>query len=346
MRGLWWLLSLALLFTALAGAYMIHLVLEARKKPTVGDGKDPATYGFSLEPLDVPAAAIFGSGLPKNGLQVLDLPPRYSAERATSFRGRDKYVVATDIVIGVEAGGRTAAYPLQILNWHEGINDTLGGVPILVHFSPLTATAGAFDRRVGGETLTFGFSGLLCNTHSLVYDRRNDPAAESLWSPLLGRAVAGPAAARGDTLAALSAQLVPWRVWIARHPGTEVLARDEAKIMAYRRSPYGEYYGNDVLRFPTAPLPPDRQARPYKSRMIAVRARSEWVVYDLDRLVERMDPRGIWETTQAEVSLRFTLFPGDPTTAWVEGVPADAAIETRPTMWFAWYAMRPGDSVR
>ena len=392
MRGLWWLLALALLVTGAAGTYMIHLVLEARKKPTIGDGRDPMTYGFSFESLQVPMGTILASGLPRNSLDVLDLPPRYGAEYATHFRGRDKYVVATDMVIGVEVNGEAMAYPIQILNWHEVVNDTLGGVPILVTYSPLTGTVAAFDRRVGGEQLEFGFSGLLCNTHSLVYDRRGpaggtgstpaagrsaeggadsdgdangsaqeqaaggggSPPRESLWSPLLGRAISGPAAARGETLRPLEAQFVPWTAWIVRYPSTQVLARDEAKILAYSRSPYGEYSGNDVLRFPTSPLPPDRETRPYKTRVIAVRTARDWVVYDLHGLTARTDPRGIWETEQDGVGLRFTLFPGDPTAAWVEstdeGVRSESdperPIEFRPTMWFAWYSMRPDDPIR
>lgn len=211
---------------------------------------------------------IQASGLPRNSLDVLDLPPRYSAEEATHFRGRDKYVVATDLILGVELGDEALAYPIQILNWHEVVNDTLAGVPIVVSYSPLTGTIAAFDRRVGDQTLEFGFSGLLLETHSLLFDRSDEP---SLWSPLLGRAISGPAAARGDTLRPIHAQFVPWSVWSKRHPEAEVLTRDEAKIMAYRRSPYGEYYGNDILRFPVSKLPPDRETYPYKSRIIAVR---------------------------------------------------------------------------
>lgn len=391
MRGLWWLLALAVLVTGAAGFYMIHLVVEARKKPTIGDGHDPATYGFALSPLRVPAASIQASGLPRNALETLDFPGRYGAERATGYRGRDKYVVTHDLVIGVALGGEAMAYPIQILNWHEVVNDTLAGVPILVTWSPLTATAAAFDRRVAGEALEFGFSGLLCNTHSLVYDRRGPmirsapgsspgeafggqpgagggaetnrqgdgstagvvtspdnggaSAVESLWSPLLGAAIAGPAAARGDRLVPVPVQLVPWNVWFANHPRTRVLARNDAKIIVYARSPYGEYYGNDLLRFPTEPLPPDPELRPYKTRVVAVRTQEAWVVYDLGRLRAAAGPRGIWETRQDDVDLRFTLFDGDPPTAWVEAA-SGATPEVRPTMWFAWYSLRPDDPIR
>ena len=31
-------------------------------------------------------------------------------------------------------GSESKAYPLKILNWHEAVNDTLGGEPIVVTF--------------------------------------------------------------------------------------------------------------------------------------------------------------------------------------------------------------------
>ena len=53
---------------------------------------------------------------------------------------------ANDVrVIGVEVGGEARAYPLAVLNWHELVNDTLGGLPILVSYCPLCATAMVFD---------------------------------------------------------------------------------------------------------------------------------------------------------------------------------------------------------
>ena len=43
---------------------------------------------------------------------------------------RGKYLVGEDWVIGVALGGEARAYPLRILNWHEIVNDTVGGEPV------------------------------------------------------------------------------------------------------------------------------------------------------------------------------------------------------------------------
>ena len=39
-----------------------------------------------------------------------------------------------DLVLGYEAGGKAFAYPINILNFHEMVNDTIGGVPLLVTY--------------------------------------------------------------------------------------------------------------------------------------------------------------------------------------------------------------------
>jgi hypothetical protein len=72
----------------------------------------------------------------------------------------DLWLEDREPVLVVEAGGRTRAYPHQILIWHEIANDVLGGRPIAVTYCPLCNAALVFDRRVEGQgTLTFGTTG-------------------------------------------------------------------------------------------------------------------------------------------------------------------------------------------
>jgi hypothetical protein len=61
-----------------------------------------------------------------------------------------------DLVLGYEAGGEVFAYPINILNFHEMVNDTIGGVPLLVTYCPLCFSGVVFGREVDGQTLTFG----------------------------------------------------------------------------------------------------------------------------------------------------------------------------------------------
>ncbi len=69
-----------------------------------------------------------------------------------------------------QLGNDVRVYPLQILIWHEIVNDTVGGVPVTVTFCPLRNTVIAFDRRLDGRVLDFGttrrlrFSNLVSTT--------------------------------------------------------------------------------------------------------------------------------------------------------------------------------------
>ena len=58
-------------------------------------------------------------------------------------------------MIAFTVNGESRAYPLQVLTWHEIVNDTVGGVPVAVTFCPLCNSSLAFDRRVplGAEAL-------------------------------------------------------------------------------------------------------------------------------------------------------------------------------------------------
>ena len=71
-------------------------------------------------------------------------------------------------MVGVD--GEWRAYPIQILIWHEIVNDTIADVPVAVTFCSLCHTAIAFDRTVDGQVLDFGVSGNL--RHSDSSDRQ------------------------------------------------------------------------------------------------------------------------------------------------------------------------------
>jgi hypothetical protein len=119
-------------------------------------------------------------------------------------------------VVGVERGGTARAYPLRVLNWHEVVNDDLGG-PLLVTYCPLCGSSIVAERTVGGEPTVFGVSGKLWRNDLVMYDR----ATGSLWSQLLAAAIQGPRT--GDRLSLLPSAFTSWGAWRDRHPGTEVL---------------------------------------------------------------------------------------------------------------------------
>jgi thiol-disulfide isomerase/thioredoxin len=131
-------------------------------------------------------------------------------------------------VVTVELNDEAVAYPYQVLQEMRVVNDTVGGVPIVVLWAPGTASAlddstvaggadvGAattFSREFDGQTLTFALDG-----ESIV-----DEQTGSEWD-VLGQATSGMAA--GRELAPVVSINHFWFSWAAFRPETRVYRAD------------------------------------------------------------------------------------------------------------------------
>src|SRR5918995_6875783 len=141
----------------------------------------------------------FMSGGPgKDGIPAVDDPKFVAVQDADFLEDREP-------VIELVVEGEARAYPIQILIWHEIVNDVVGGVPVAVTFCPLCNTAIVFDRRVDEQTLDFGTTGNLRNSDLVMYDRQT----ESWWQQFGGEALVG--GLTGTELERLPARIVAWR---------------------------------------------------------------------------------------------------------------------------------------
>jgi hypothetical protein len=135
-------------------------------------------------------------------------------------------------VIAVERNGEWRAYPLQILLWHEIVNDVLGGQPVVVTFCPLCHTAVVFDPHLDGAQLDFGVSGYLRRSDLVMYDRQT----ESWWQQATGLGLVGDHA--GRHLEILPSSLVAWSDFAGAHPEAGVLDRSTGYERPYGTNPY------------------------------------------------------------------------------------------------------------
>ena len=67
----------------------------------------------------------------------------------------DSPLPARTLVVGVEAGGASKAYPLERVREARALVDTVGGVPIVVVVAEDGRSVRAFDRRVDGQDREF-----------------------------------------------------------------------------------------------------------------------------------------------------------------------------------------------
>jgi hypothetical protein len=177
----------------------------------------------------IPYAEILSGGPPKDGIPALDAPPFVSLAAA------DPWLEPQEPVIAFAQNGEARAYPLQILMWHEIVNDTVGGVPVTITFCPLCNTAIAFDRTVQGQTLDFGTTGRLHYSNLIMYDRQT----ETWWQQATGEAIVGELT--GTHLTFLPAPILSWADFKAAYPAGKVLSRETGYNRSYGRNPYAGY---------------------------------------------------------------------------------------------------------
>jgi len=332
-----WVVVAALALTGLAFSVHVATLLGSRSR-AIGNGRDASTYGFDLAHANIPLTDIVAAGLPKDGLPALVEPAVWTLQEADrESAGRAKFLVPSDLVVGVASGGEARAYPLRLLVWHEIVNDTLGGTAIAVTYNPLSGGAAVF-RRSEPAGRVFGVSGLLYQSNLLLFDRQPAGGAESLFSQLLCRAVAGPAASGPERLEVLPATVATWGDWRRQEPATTVLAPDTRLRAQYRRDPYGAYFGSDVLRFPVHPLPP-KERGPLKAPVLALQVEGRWHAFPFDAVRRHADAAGRWRTDAGGIAVDLLFRKERPETVIARPV-SSPPLPTIQAFAFAWYALQ------
>jgi hypothetical protein len=132
-------------------------------------------------------------------------------------------------VLTVDLNGEAVAYPYDVLQEEHVVNDTVGGVPIVVLWAPGTASAldagsvaggddvgsaTTFSRELDGQTLTFVFDG----------EHIVDEQTGSEWD-VLGSAVKGPKP--GSQLEPVVSVNHFWFSWAAFRPETRIYGLED-----------------------------------------------------------------------------------------------------------------------
>lgn len=175
--------------------------------------------------------------VPRDAIPAIDEPVFQQVSEVDWLSGQEP-------VISLQLGGEAKAYPLQIMTWHEIVNDGIGDTAVTVTFCPLCNTAIVFKRpEVNGDFTTFGTSGSLYNSNLVMYDR----STESLWPQATGEAVKGPLT--GEQLERIPAQIVAWEDFKNVFPQGQVLSHDTGYERSYGSNPYPGYDNVDTPPF-------------------------------------------------------------------------------------------------
>jgi hypothetical protein len=278
--------------------------------------------GFELSGALIPESQIFGGGPGKDGIPAIDNPVFIPASIASNMKN-------TDLVLGIEIGGISRAYPINILNWHEIVNDKIGREQFSITFCPLCGTGMAFSGRINGYKLDFGVSGLLYNSDVLLYDRQTG----SLWSQIMQQAVTGKL--KGTKLKSLPVQHTTWANWINTHPDTKVLSFRTGYLRPYKQNPYGDYVSSPHLYFPVYEKAPEIYHP--KEQVLGIEIGGIYKAYPFIEL-----------NKTGKSSFNDTVNKQTVTIHWNEkhqsGTVTDKSKQLLSVVqgfWFAWYAFHP-----
>ena len=203
------------MFDRETGTLWSHLTGEALDGPLVGNhlrqvlseqttwgrwrAEHPQTRMLDIDPADVrfdPYQAYYGA--PDPGI--------VGRKRA------DDRLPVKEKVIGVRLNGEVKAYSFTALARDRVVNDTVGGVPLVVVFDGLTFSGAVYRSDPGGSLLTF-----VPGPTSLSM---RDKETGSTWDGLSGKATAGPDA--GMELEQVPITYSFWFGWVDFYPNTGV----------------------------------------------------------------------------------------------------------------------------
>ncbi len=183
-------------------------------------------------------------GVRKDGIPALTNPNLIAASEAD-------YLTDKELVFGISINGDTRAYPYRFMDWHEMLNDKIGGVSVSLAYCTLCGSGILYktDLNKNEEPIIFGSSGFLYRSNKLMYDQKT----HSLWNQFNGKPVVGSLVKSDIELEVLPVVTTTWGQWLAQHPNTKVMSPETGFTRDYTPgAPYGAYFFSDELMFPAS----------------------------------------------------------------------------------------------
>ncbi len=302
---------------------LIHLLLFAIIFPI--NWVDAQTKkGFDLSVASIPVNEIKDGGPPRDGIPSIDAP---------EFKQVSQANIENDArILGVYYNGIAKAYPINIPNFHEIVNDQFKGHPIVITYCPLCGSGIAFDAMIDRASKTFGVSGLLYNSDVLLYDRET----ETLWSQLMNEGVVGEL--KGRKIDKIATANTKWAKWKATHPETLVLSEKTGFNRDYTKNPYPGYASSAKTYFEVAEM--DDSFHP-KEMVVGLEVDGKHKAYPFSELEKRSN--SVVEDLFQGLNL-FIEFDEESQSAEIKDEKGNI-IPTIMNFWFAWYAFYPDTEV-
>ncbi|OAD41819.1 hypothetical protein LPB72_10965 [Hydrogenophaga crassostreae] len=301
----------------------LFLLIEPRWAPFFADTASTIDWrwvGWGGVFIDDRPDATRGQGCPGGCIPALDQPKTTPASEGGWYPDN-----AT--VFGVVINGEARAYPKNIMEVHEMVNDTLGGRQIALPYCTLCRAAQAYftDRTPGFKPL-LRTSGLLSRSNKFMYDL-------STWSAVdtsTGEALSGPLRKAQITLPQTTVVTSTWGAWRKAHPQSTIVAQDGGIGRTYPLDPLRGRDNNGPI-FPVGDVDP---RLPVHEVVLGVTS-PKGKPLAFPRAAAQMALKAGEPVTMDGIVVRNS---GDGLRAFV----AEKEAVSHEAFWFAWSQFKPG----
>ena len=258
---------------------------------------------------------IIKTSVPKDGIPPIDSPNYFNSVKEAEESGE---IVDEDIVFGVNYEGFIAAYPKDIMYWHEIVNEEVNSKQISVTYCPLTATI------IGYKGHSLGVSGSLYNSNLVMYDRET----QGFIPQISGEFIDGEK--RGEKLEAFKVDITSWEKWKSKYPNTKLLSRKTGSFRAYDNNPYPGY---DSILQVWFPLVAESDELHRKEIVFGIEKNASYVAIQKEGFKDKY-PSGL-EVQVGGETFKITY------NSQLEIIETNKDVKSFEGYWFAWYAYHP-----
>jgi hypothetical protein len=124
------------------------------------------------------------------------------------------------LVLGIESGDQSKAYPIQLIGYHHQVMDTIGKTSVMVTYCTVCRTGRVFHPIVNGKLEKFRLVGM--DHFNAMFE---DETTKSWWAQATGECIAGPL--KGQRLNEFPSVQVRLNAWLKSHPNSEIMQPDE-----------------------------------------------------------------------------------------------------------------------
>lgn len=151
-------------------------------------GGEEDSWHFNIDNWDLKACQLkFGLG--RESFKALITPEYDLLSNVSFYNDNDRFIVVT------QENDKPKAYPISLMIKHEVINETINGEPVMIAYCVLADLGAVYTRIYCDQVLTFALSGYTYHDDEVwggldafvLWDRDT----ESLWWPLVDRAISG-----------------------------------------------------------------------------------------------------------------------------------------------------------